>query len=408
MVGCRVGFHPATGELRAGPGGQAGPQFCWADRVAGLVRDKFSELFQGTTYYKRKVLAGVVVERAGEASVVSLTTGTKCINGAQLSLAGLALNDCHAEVLARRGLVCWLYGQLERALAGQDSAVGPDRERGGFSLLPGTSLHLFISTAPCGDARIYSPAEQSGRVPRPEPPPGESSNRGKLRSKIESGMGTVPLGGVEQLQTWDGVTAGERLLTMACSDKILLWNWVGLGGALLAHWLPPLHLDTITLGSRFHPEHVQRALWGRGQAAGLERSVRQPALLATTSPEPRQASKAQDHSLNWVAGGRAEVVMGATGRTQAGHPSRLCKRALADRFAGLCALPGAVGQARSSLAPLVGSYHIDCGWRYGELKKLAVEHEAGKRELVAALGRAGAGQWVGKPGEQDQFTVAGL
>ena len=34
-------------------------------------------------------------------------------------------------------------------------------------------------------------------------------NRGKLRSKIESGMGTVPLPEHERVQTWDGVMSGR-------------------------------------------------------------------------------------------------------------------------------------------------------------------------------------------------------
>ena len=50
---------------------------------------------------------------------------------------------------------------------------------------------------------------------------------------IYSGMGTVPLPNGGRLQTWDGVVSGDRLLTMACSDKLLAWNVVGLQGALL-------------------------------------------------------------------------------------------------------------------------------------------------------------------------------
>ena len=98
-------------------------------------------------------------------------------------------------------------------------------------------------------------------------------NRGKLRSKIESGMGTVPLPEEERLQTWDGVQGGERLLTMACSDKILRWNVLGLQGALLAHWLRPLYLSSVSLGSRFHPGHLTRALHGRLPAASLAASL---------------------------------------------------------------------------------------------------------------------------------------
>ena len=62
---------------------------------------------------------------------------------------------------------------------------------------------------------------------RPIPRPPSDSSRGMLRSKIECGMGTVPLSPKAHLQTWDGVMSGDRLLTMACSDKILRWNVLG-------------------------------------------------------------------------------------------------------------------------------------------------------------------------------------
>ena len=79
------------------------------------------------------------------------------------------------------------------------------------------------------------------------------SSRGMLRSKIECGMGTVPINPKILVQTWDGVRAGDRLLTMACSDKILRWNVLGIQGALLTHLIKPIYLKSITVGSKFHP-----------------------------------------------------------------------------------------------------------------------------------------------------------
>lgn len=116
-------------------------------------------------------------------------TGTKCINGEFISDSGLAVNDCHAEVIARRSLIRFLYAQLDLCAKGQGSAsILQHTSSGKFGLKPGVSFHLYISTAPCGDARVFSPkdVEEGGDDPHPN-----RKGRGQARVKIEAGEGTV-------------------------------------------------------------------------------------------------------------------------------------------------------------------------------------------------------------------------
>ena len=51
-------------------------------------------------------------------------------------------------------------------------------------------FHLYINTAPCGDARIFAPHEEEADQVDRHP---NRQSRGLLRTKIESGEGTIPI-----------------------------------------------------------------------------------------------------------------------------------------------------------------------------------------------------------------------
>ena len=176
-------------------------QSCYISFILYLIRlveSKYAEITKnedpGVARYK--VLAGVVMScgpTSEGSEVITVTTGSKCISGGHLSLEGEALNDSHAEVLARRGLVHFLYDRLAEYTANPtcssifEPANNEDHLPGRLKLKSNVLFHLYVSSAPCGDARIFTLSE-SANAPMEDPHPNRQG-RGVLRTKIESGEG---------------------------------------------------------------------------------------------------------------------------------------------------------------------------------------------------------------------------
>ncbi|KAK9758682.1 Double-stranded RNA binding motif [Popillia japonica] len=347
-----------------------------ADSIGRLVTERFASLMANDAFHnRRKVLAGIVMSRNSNLEVISVTTGTKCVSGEWLSMTGANLNDMHAEIVSRRCLQLFLFDQL-LMLTNPDEAdksiFEPKQGGRGYQLKPDIAFHLYINTAPCGDARLFGPTDVNVVDRHPN-----KSSRGRLRVKIESGEGTIPVKNTAAIQTWDGVIQGERLLTMSCSDKIARWNVLGLQGALLAHFIDPIYLQTVALGSLFNELHLQRAIYGRIsdtlQGLSPPYMLNRPLICSVTSTESRKTVKAPNFSVNWTVGQEApEVVKTGTGKPETGV-SRLCKQVFARKFVELC---------KSDLKP-VTDFHVDDVECYSEAKELSTDYKVAQDEYGA-------------------------
>jgi len=202
----------------------------FADRIAKYIQEKFNQLTQNDTrLQRRKVLSGVVLTHnynLESMEIICITTGTKSIHNDQRIYNGQALNDCHAEIIARRCLIRYCYEQLRLILDEKfDQSIferieNTDR----FKIKSSIHFHLYISTVPCGDSRIFSSINLNQDFKY-----SLKKSRGLLRTKIEVGDGTIPILAkniYQNIQSWDH----ERLLTMSCSDKLCRWNFIGLQG----------------------------------------------------------------------------------------------------------------------------------------------------------------------------------
>jgi len=386
-----------------------------ADTVAKMILEKFDFLVHGNMIAsRRKVIAGIVMSKGDtmkELKVVSVTTGTKCINGEYMSDSGTGLNDCHAEILSRRCFMRFMYSELENI--SRNNGILPEESIlelspvGGYRVKSDVQFHLYINTAPCGDARIFSPHADKLRLFGVDEVMGETDSgvnrrsRGQLRTKIESGEGTIPVSSADGLQTWDGVMQGSRLLTMSCSDKVCRWNVLGLQGSLLSYYIEPVYLFSISLGSMFHPTHLMRAVNGRIEStlSGLPKpfKLNTPKLNLLTSPDVRQPKKSPNHSLNWTIGDLKEEIVDATrGITETRDFSRLAKYSLFCRWLKL-------GEAGKLSNREVINFPLPTV--YGHAKRGSKSFQQSKERLFQAFKKADNGEWIKKPFEQDDFEV---
>lgn len=121
-------------------------------------------------------------------------------------------------------------------------------------------------------------------------------------------------------------------LSLFFTDKIAKWNVVGIQGALLSHFMDPIYLHSITLGSLFHPNHMFRAVAGRMQNTidGLQEPYRLnvPRLNLVSSPEVRHPGKAPNYSVNWTLGreNKLEVIDAMKGKEQVIHAKKKEKK----------------------------------------------------------------------------------
>ncbi|KAH8393557.1 hypothetical protein KR200_004571 [Drosophila serrata] len=247
--------------------------------IATICFDKFKSLPKTgkPTLNQWTVLAGIVEynRKTDSLKVVAIGCGTKCIGSSKLCPNGYLLNDSHAEVLARRAFLRYLYRELK-----QEGIFQWDSKQKRYKIDDHLEFHFLSTQTPCGDACIL--AESDGEKPAKRKRLDEEASEmvytgAKLIRDPESDVASDDMQQTPgALRTKPG--RGERTLSMSCSDKLARWNVLGAQGALIDSLITkPIYFRSLNFCcSDAHREPLERAIFRRFEDKSFQHTRFQP------------------------------------------------------------------------------------------------------------------------------------
>ena len=403
---------------------------------------------------------------------------------------GMVLKDSHAETLTRRGLMAVLWNEVESLLQNKSmprSLLEPNEPsqdvQQQFKLRDDLSLHMYISDNPCGDATIYrveKPTSSSSCKDQPETSINftgakiilSGSNGQSVVEKNESISSTLTcseskdapstsvtlgredtqqLGALRLKSSRSNIPSHLRTLSMSCSDKLVRWGCLGLGGALLSMYIPkPIVLSSICVSKdpravdikddlgqldalkRALTDRIENALASLKEA-GIDWSVAPPVVAVVdyvfenskSSSESRQYERLQKgsdsatntkgrvikespcgmsinwHQTNTLETSNTEVTIGSTGLKRGKKPKcpidvvKSASRLSRYHFASCCRRCNSVSSETAADSEATNY------WRY---KRILSSENVTKAQTVVLGGKGPLVGWV-RGNSEDDFNL---
>ena len=234
----------------------------------------------GVEYNRKTIRSAVVMDDGHAAKIIVATSGSNFILNKDKLFDCESVRDCHAEVLARRGLVLFLLREISKAQSRYSEVMIRRNEK--YYIRHNIKFHLYISTVPCGDA----------------------GKDGRLSYRMADGEGNVY------------ETRPHRLYKMSCRDKIALWNVVGVQGALLSELIAePVFLSSIIVeDSDPSKESLEKAFFNR-----IEKLEPHCPNVVVIKPTSRSEIRSAHKAVCWVANDdEGGVIFTKTGLRESG------------------------------------------------------------------------------------------
>ena len=323
-------------------------------------------------HHKDVIAAIIMCYSNSKAKIVAIGSGKGFMHGQYVTKDGSALQDCHAEVLAKRGLQAFLLREMKK----QRSSVVQKYLSGRYiyDLKDGVSFHLYVNKVPCGDAMV-----PSGR------------NDSYLRCRKE-GSDAGPGLRKGHSYSYQKLRKGSPAYKMCCSDKIALWNVAGLQGALLSQLLcKPIYLETIVIEGLAEENNLRRAFFERFKGiSGLPRdyTLNEPSIVVINGHYNVGGGHGGDKkAFTWVAGADdpGGMIDTQTGRVEAGS-AMISKASLFQQW--------------KAVAPF-GCLQYG---NYQKCKKGALEYRKAIGAFCDHCERRNMGKWIARTREVDQFN----